>query len=146
VEDAQAGDKPRRGVAFVAEPARQLVLGEDGSFEYAPAPSGTCRADPFLASAAAIHGERMLAVVLTGRLDDAMRGIVAVKAAGGHVLAQDRETCAAFEMPGAAIATGCVDFVLPPRAIAAAIVTLSMMPAAHELFRVSRPPWALPAA
>jgi hypothetical protein len=39
-------------------------------------------------------------------------------------------------MPEAAIATGCVDFVLPLAHIASALVTLVMAPAAASLFCV----------
>ncbi len=45
-------------------------------------------------------------------------------------------------MPAAAIATGCVDFVLPPERIAAALVALTMVPGAADLFKVALPSWA----
>jgi two-component system chemotaxis response regulator CheB len=44
---------------------------------------------------------------------------------GGTVLSQDRESSEFFGMPGAAIATGMVDFVLPLNEIASALVTLA---------------------
>ena len=51
-------------------------------------------------------------------------GIRAIKKMGGSVIAQDEETSEFFGMPGAAIQTGCVDFVLPLEEIAAARLTL----------------------
>ena len=45
----------------------------------------------------------------------------AVKAAGGHVIAQDEATAVIFGMPQEAIKTGAVDQVLPLEAIAAEI-------------------------
>jgi two-component system chemotaxis response regulator CheB len=45
-------------------------------------------------------------------------------------------------MPSAAIATGCVDFVLPLQRIGHALVSLVMWPGAAELLRVATPPWA----
>ena len=48
----------------------------------------------------------------------------AVKKMGGAVIAQDEATSEFFGMPGAAIATGDVDFVLPLGDIASALRTL----------------------
>jgi two-component system chemotaxis response regulator CheB len=141
VDEARAGVQPQPGTVFVADPAWQLVLSSDGCFSAGEGGS-TCRADPLLRTAAAVHGPRLAAVILTGRLDDGAQGAIAVKAAGGRVLAQDRATATAFDMPAAAIATGSVDFILPPAVLASALITLTMVPAAGELFRVSRPPWA----
>jgi two-component system chemotaxis response regulator CheB len=45
---------------------------------------------------------------------------------GGTVIAQDEATCEFFGMPGAAIRTGQVDFVLPLGEISAALVSLVM--------------------
>ena len=46
-------------------------------------------------------------------------------------------------MPLAAIATGCVDFVLPPERIAVALSAFVMVPGAADLFHVPTAPWAL---
>ena len=51
-------------------------------------------------------------------------GVRAVKKMGGTVIAQDQATSQHFGMPGAAIETGCVDFVLPLDEIAPALITL----------------------
>jgi two-component system chemotaxis response regulator CheB len=138
--------RPEAGTVYFAGAGRQLALSPDGRFTFDAARDGHCFADPLLSTAAATHGNRVLAVILTGRLDDGAAGAAAVKAAGGRVIVQDRATSAAFEMPAAAIATGCVDFVLPLCAIPAAVVTLAMVPEAAALFRVSRAPWATAAA
>jgi two-component system chemotaxis response regulator CheB len=45
-------------------------------------------------------------------------------------------------MPSNAIATGCVDFVLPLERIAAALVALTMAPGGAELLAVPTPSWA----
>ena len=44
--------------------------------------------------------------------------------------------------PSAALATGCVDLVMPLERIAATLVALTLAPGAAELFRVPPPPWA----
>ena len=51
-------------------------------------------------------------------------GVKHVKQQGGIVIALDDATCDVNSMPRAAIATGCVDYVLPPDKIADALVAL----------------------
>jgi len=98
--------------------------------------------DALLSSAAAVMGPAMIGVVLTGMLRDGTKGVQAIKRHGGRVLAQDPATARAASMPSSAIATGCVDFVLPLHRIATALVALTMAPGAAELFTVPTPPWA----
>jgi two-component system chemotaxis response regulator CheB len=74
-------------------------------------------ANPLLESAAKVFDDRVIAVVLTGSGMDATDGIQSVKAQGGIVIAQDRATSEYFGMPGAAVRTGVVDYVLPIEAI-----------------------------
>jgi two-component system chemotaxis response regulator CheB len=147
---AEAGDRPAAGTVCVAPADRQLVLMPGGSFAYKetdatgapPLRRARCDADPLFASAAALYGSRTIGVVLSGTMDDGAAGVTAIKAQGGRVLAQDRATALCFGMPGAAIATGCVDFVLPVEGIAPALVALTMAPGAAALFRVPLPYWA----
>ena len=70
-------------------------------------------ADIALETAAAYAGPMTTGVVLTGMGNDGARGVQAVKAAGGHVIAQDESTAVIFGMPKEAIKTGVVDAVLP---------------------------------
>jgi len=76
-------------------------------------------------SAGASFTDKAIGVVLTGTGEDGASGVRAIKKMGGTVLAQDKETSAFFGMPGAAIATGDVDFVLALDEIAAALVALA---------------------
>ena len=85
---------------------------------------------------------RVLAVVLSGLLDDGASGIGAVKAGGGSVIVQEPATARATSMPNAALATGFVDLVLDPARIGAAIVAYTMAPGAAALLRSAPPPWA----
>ncbi len=65
-----------------------------------------------------------MAVVLTGMGEDGVAGLRAVQKAGGRILAQDQKSCVVFGMPGAAIANGLADQVLPLDAIAGRLVEL----------------------
>ena len=64
-------------------------------------------------------------VVLSGTGFDGTEGIKAIKREGGLTLAQDA-TAQYTSMPESAIATGCVDFVLPPAGMAGEIRRLAV--------------------
>lgn len=97
--------------------------------------------DALLASAAAQPGP-VIGVILSGMLADGSQGVRAVKRSGGRVLAQDPATARAAGMPSSALATGCVDFVLPPHRLAPALVALTMAPGGASLLTVPAPHWA----
>ena len=75
--------------------------------------------DHFLQSLAADQKEHAIGVILSGAGSDGAKGIAAIKAAGGITFAQDQVSSKYDSMPRSAIATGFVDFVLPPDKIAA---------------------------
>lgn len=74
--------------------------------------------DYFLRSLAQDQGERAIGVILSGTASDGVTGIKMIKAEGGITFAQDAQTARYSGMPHAAIASGCIDFVLSPAAIA----------------------------
>lgn len=99
--------------------------------------------DMLLASAAAASRPGYtIGVILSGMLHDGTQGIRTVKRNGGRVLAQDPGTARGVSMPSSAIATGCVDFVLPPHRLAAALIALAMAPGGASLLAVPAPHWA----
>ena len=97
-------------------------------------------ADWLFESAAASFRERTFAIVLSGMQNDGAKGAQCVKAAGGTLIAQDPQTCERPEMPSAAIATGAIDHVLGPDAIA---IMLRRAVAAVDVARC-RAAWAAP--
>ena len=78
-------------------------------------------ADVTLTTAAEFIGNLGIGVVLTGMGNDGCQGAQAIKAAGGHVIAQDEATSIIFGMNAEAIKTGAVDQILPLEAIYQAI-------------------------
>jgi two-component system CheB/CheR fusion protein len=90
--------------------------------------------DHFLRSLAEDSADRAISVILSGTASDGSEGSRAIKAAGGITFAQDEESAKYGGMPQSAVKTGCVDFVLPPSAIA------------HELARVGQHPYLAPDA
>lgn len=98
--------------------------------------------DELMASLARSAGSAVIGVVLTGMLRDGAEGVRAIKRHGGRVLVEDPSTARASGMPSAAIATGCIDFVLEADRIPAALVALTMAPGAADLLAVATPAWA----
>lgn len=146
VVDAAPG-LPLEAGSFYVAPARGRLRVVDGRFEIGdPDSVDACPGNELLRSVAAGYGERAIAVVLTGRLNDGAAGAAAIKAAGGRVLVQDPASADAASMPAAVLATGCFDLVLEPRRIAEALVALVSVPGAAALLAVRAHPWASTAA
>jgi two-component system chemotaxis response regulator CheB len=59
---------------------------------------------------------------MTGMGDDGARGMLEMKEAGAHTIAQDEESCVVFGMPKKAIELNAVDQVLTLEAIPAAVL------------------------
>ncbi len=70
--------------------------------------------DFFFRSLAKDQGERAVCMILSGTGTEGALGLRAIKGEGGLVLAQDVKTAKYDGMPASAIATGLVDYVLPP--------------------------------
>lgn len=139
VRSASAGALFEPGTVHVVPPDADLLVTGDGAFALAEGDGEGQwhhRADALLSSAAQAFGPRLIGVVLSGRLDAGASGVRDVKRLGGRVLVQDPETARAGSMPRAALATGCVDFALPPRSLGQALAALCASPGAAELFRV----------
>ncbi|MEZ6071303.1 MAG: chemotaxis protein CheB [Pirellulales bacterium] len=78
--------------------------------------------DTFMRSLAQDCADRAIGVVLSGTGSDGSRGIRAIHAAGGFVIAQDTASANFDGMPRSAVDTGVVDAVLRPQAMARAIL------------------------
>jgi two-component system chemotaxis response regulator CheB len=78
--------------------------------------------DVFFRSVAQHVGANAAACVLTGMGADGAEGLLAVRRAGGHTFAQDRETSAVWGMPAAALESGAVDLCVPLAEIPAQLV------------------------
>jgi two-component system chemotaxis response regulator CheB len=127
VKEAEEGDRLEDGTVFTAPPNRHLLVNPDATLSLTQTelvhfvrPS----ADLLLESVAAVYRDRAIAVILTGTGSDGAMGVRAIKKMGGTVIAQD-QAAEFFGMPGAAIETGAVDFVLPLAEIAPALCTLT---------------------
>jgi signal transduction histidine kinase len=68
----------------------------------------------FFCALAKDQGHRAVGVVLSGTGNDGTQGLEAIKAASGITFAEDEASAQFSDMPANAIATGLVDFTLPP--------------------------------
>ncbi len=67
--------------------------------------------------------ERAIGIVLSGTGSDGSQGARAIKSEGGMVMAQSLATCEFDGMPRSAIATGLVDYELPPAEMPARLMS-----------------------
>lgn len=84
--------------------------------------------DTFFRSLADERGNKAIGIVLSGGDADGSRGLEAIKGAGGVTLAQLQSSAQVDSMPRSAIATGQVDFVQAPAAIAQTLIDISCHP------------------
>ena len=78
--------------------------------------------DFFFRSLAQDQHERAICVVLSGTGSDGTQGVRAIKAEGGMVMAQNPASTEYDGMPRSALATGLVDYELPPAEMPAQII------------------------
>jgi two-component system chemotaxis response regulator CheB len=127
--EARDGDAGEPGLVLVAPGGSHMSLEARGGRVVARVRRGTGEdkyvpsVDQLFQSAAKCYGEGLLAVVLTGMGDDGRRGVRAVHAEGGRVIAESEETAVIFGMPLQAIRTGVVDAVLPLAEVGPAILS-----------------------
>jgi len=73
-------------------------------------------------SVAEAFGKEATGVIMTGMGHDGVKGIKAIKKAGGRTIAQDEKTSVVFGMNKEAIETGCVDRIVALEKIADEII------------------------
>jgi two-component system chemotaxis response regulator CheB len=118
---ARDGEPIRHRHVYVAPPGRGVMVLGRGPRENGHRPA----VDPLFQTAAAAHGSRVVAVVLSGGLDDGTAGLIVVKQSRGVAVVQDPDDASTPEMPLSAIRSVEVDHVLPAREIAPLLVRLA---------------------
>jgi two-component system chemotaxis response regulator CheB len=129
VMEAKDGDLFQPGVALLAPAGRHLLVRRNAGgdlvaqlsiqpLEKIHRPS----VDVLFQSAAEVLRERVLGVVMTGMGDDGKQGAAWIKAQGGTVLTEARETCVIYGMPRSVEEAGLSDQAVPLHGLAAAIL------------------------
>ncbi|PRX30741.1 CheB methylesterase [Paraburkholderia sp. BL18I3N2] len=127
VLEPDAGERIMAGRVHIAPPGyhmlvevdRTVALSTDAAVRFSR-PS----IDVLFESAAAVYGERLLALLLSGANDDGAQGLKRVRAMGGTAWVQAPDTAASPEMPRAAIERGAADFIYTPETMARRLAAL----------------------
>lgn len=127
VKEAAPGDEVLPGRALIAPGNRHLIVVRRGTRLAVETSDGPLvsrhrpSVDVLFRSVATSAGAEAMGVILTGMGSDGAAGLLDMRLAGAHTLAQDEATCAVFGMPNEAIRKGGVCEVLPLGKIAAAL-------------------------
>lgn len=89
--------------------ARYLVQINDGPLVNRHRPS----VDVLFRSVANCAGPNAIGIIMTGMGDDGARGLLEMKQAGAHTIAQSEESCVVFGMPKVAIQMNAASTILP---------------------------------
>jgi len=130
VQEVQDGMVVTANQLYVLPPDREMVI-QDNRLHLRPRQryrGGSRVVDTFFKSLADERGNKAIGVVLSGGDADGTLGIGAIKGAGGITFAQTENTAQVSSMPRMAIATGQVDFVLPPADIGRTLGDISRHP------------------
>jgi two-component system chemotaxis response regulator CheB len=119
VKEAEHGERVLPGYAYIAPGGFHLSLGRSGANYVAhldqepPVNRHRPSIDVLFDSVAKHAGKNAIGVILTGMGKDGAEGLLRMKQAGAHTLAQDEASCVVFGMPKEAIALGAADEVAP---------------------------------
>jgi two-component system chemotaxis response regulator CheB len=128
VREAEDGALIQPGCAYVAPGDRHLLISRDGAHyrcrlhDGAPVNRHRPSVDLLFGSLAEQLGAAGIGVILTGMGADGARGLKQLHSRGGLTFAQDEASSVVWGMPGAAVALGAVDRVLPIEHIASAVL------------------------
>ena len=141
VFEVENGMTVRPNCAYIIPPNRDMALlhGTLQLLEPAAPRGRRLPIDFFFRSLAQDQRERAICIVLSGTGSDGTLGVRAIKGEGGMVMAQSPESTEYTGMPRSAIATGLVDYVLPPAEMPAQLIAYTSHRPSRGA-RVSRAP------
>jgi two-component system chemotaxis response regulator CheB len=119
VREARDNDTVLPGVALIAPGGFHMELRRSGARYYVatteapPEHFQRPAVDVLFRSVAKEAGRNAIGVLLTGMGADGATGMLAMKQAGSHTIAEDEKTCVVFGMPREAIRLGAADDILP---------------------------------
>lgn len=126
---AEQGRRVRPDHVYVITPNTELTI-QDAVLHISTRRRGehSMPVDIFLRSLAEDQGSNAVGIILSGTASDGSVGVTAIKNDGGITFAQDSKSARYDGMPSSAIATGCIDFVLPAAGIAAELSRIRNYP------------------
>ena len=129
VKEAQDGDVLLPGRALIAPGNQHMVIHRSGSRYTVNIVDGPHvsrhrpSVDVMFRSASQVAGRNAMGVILTGMGDDGARGLLEMRQAGSHTIAQDEDSCVVFGMPKEAIQRGAAAKIVPLNRVAHEIET-----------------------
>ncbi len=118
VKEAEDNEVVRNGVVYIAPGGFHLKFKTDKvnniTIKISDKPDDVLHkpsVDVMLHSLHEAYGKNILGLIMTGMGKDGLDGIKKIKAAGGHCIAQDEESCVVYGMPRAIIENGLADVV-----------------------------------
>ena len=131
VKEAEDNERVLLGHAYIAPGNMHLMLKRNGARYAISLNQGGLvnrhrpSVDVLFRSAANVAGSNALGIILTGMGKDGAQGMLEMKQAGAHTMAQDEASCMVFGMPKEAITLGGVNEVLPLKEIARRVAALA---------------------
>ena len=133
VREAQNGDRVIPGHAPIAPGGRHLLLKRSGAQYIAEVIDGPVvnrhrpSVDVLFRSVAKCAGKNAIGIIMTGMGDDGAAGLLEMKQAGAHTVAQDEATCVVYGMPKEAVKRGAADKIIPLESIAGVITAQKVL-------------------
>lgn len=128
IKEAEEGDILLRGCGYIAPGDYHITIVKESinlviRLNKNPQVMGLRpTVDVLMESVADIYGYSKMGVILTGMGSDGTKGIVKMKKSGSYNIAQDESTSVVYGMPKSAIASNCIDEILPLDKIALRII------------------------
>ncbi len=119
VQEARDGSLAAPGCALIAPgnshmTVRRRPAGAEVKLERTGPVNGHMPSvDVLFRSVAQEYADQSAALIMTGMGSDGAEGMGAIKRAGGHTIAQDKDSCTIFGMPRVAINKGYVEQIVP---------------------------------
>jgi two-component system, chemotaxis family, protein-glutamate methylesterase/glutaminase len=123
VKEAQNNDRVVQGLALIAQGGKHMLLKRSGAQYYVEVVDGPLvnrhrpSIDVLFRSVAKCAGANALGIIMTGMGGDGAAGLLEMRNAGAHTLAQDEETCVIYGMPKEAVKLGAVEKTVPLNSI-----------------------------
>ena len=130
VREAQDGDSVIPGQALIAPGGSHMFLQRSGANYYVAVKDGlpVCHQKPSVEvlfnSVAKYAAANAIGAILTGMGNDGAQGLLAMRNAGAHTLAQDEASCVVFGMPKDAIKVGAAEKIVPLDDIAKTMIQM----------------------
>ncbi len=124
VKEAVHNERILPGHAYIAPGHSHLLLKRSGANymtelnQGPPVNRHRPSVDVLFRSAANVAGANAVGIILTGMGKDGAQGMLEMKNAGSHTIAQDEASCVVYGMPKEAVAVGGVAEILPLKNIA----------------------------